>query len=285
MLQPFFRGLKIVLAMGFSVAFVGTNLNQAWADVRSDCRSEDIQRMLKSCAELAQNSRTPRNERVEFFIRLGVANFAQNDIRQARSAYASALRLDSSNALAYLNLADLELNAGDLKEAIDNYTKAIEQYAKTPNDVGSTKGLASSYIGRGNALYESGKFDAAISDYNQALKFDPRSAAAYNGRGKTWREKGDVEKALVDFNHAIASNPDGAIGLISRANVYADKRDWDKAFKDYDSAIEKKPEPTALNNRGAAYLNKGDFDLALRDFNRALEEAQKSNQVPAAGFF
>jgi len=243
--------------------------------------------MLKSCADLAQNAKTPKAERVEFFIRLGVANSARNDIKSARSAYASALRLDPANALAYLNLADLELSAGNLKEATDNYNAAIDSYSKalTTDSTNASKGLASSYVGRGNAYFETGKFDVAISNYNDALKYESNSAAALNGRGKAWREKGDIAKALADFNRAVANNPDDVVGLISRANVYADKRDWQNAFRDYDAAIQKKPEATAYNNRGAAYLNKGDLDRALEDFNRALDAAAKHEQIPAAFYY
>ena len=273
----------ITFTLAASLSFGST----VFADSRSDCRSGDINRMVKGCAELAQNSKTPKTERVEYFIRLGVANFARTELTQARSAYESALRLDPTNALAHLNLADLELNAGDLKRAIDNYNKAIDGYGKAlqtdPNN--ASRGLASSYIGRGNALYESGKFEIAIADYDEALKYDSNSAAAFNGRGKAWRENGKIDKALADFNQAIATNPDDTVGLISRANVYADKRDWENAFKDYNAALEKKPEATAYNNRGAAYLNKGDLDRALEDFNRALEDAIKHDHVPAAFYY
>ncbi len=277
--------------IGFAASLVASALlvlpSTGWADNKTDCRSGDVERMLKACVDLAQNSKTPKVERVEFFIRLGVASFAKNDLKQARSSYGSALRLDPANALAYLNLADLELNAGDLKKAIDNYNKAVDQYAKVlqTDPTAGRKGLASSYIGRGNALYETGKFDAAVSDYNQALKHDPNSSAAYNGRGKAHREMGEAEKALADFDQAISVNAEDTVGLISRANIFADRREWVKAFKDYDAAIEKKPEATAYNNRGAAYLNKGDFDRALADFNLALESALKQDQVPAAFYF
>jgi tetratricopeptide (TPR) repeat protein len=150
------------------------------ADSRSDCRSGDFDRMIKSCAELAQNPKTPKAERVEYFVRLGAAKFARNDLVAARSAYASAIRLDSGYAIAHLNLADLELNAGNLKQAIDSYNKAIENYSKAlqSDSANASEGLVSSFIGRGNAYFETGKFDVAISEYNEALKHKPDSSAA-----------------------------------------------------------------------------------------------------------
>src|SRR6516225_9170284 len=41
-------------------------------------------------------------------------------------------------------------------------------------------------VSRGNAYLGQGKFDKAISDYNDAIRLNPNNAAAYYGRGNAY---------------------------------------------------------------------------------------------------
>jgi len=53
----------------------------------------------------------------------------------------------------------------------------------------------------GTALLQKGKYDQAISYYNQALEKNPNYANAYLSRGAAYSLKGQNEQAILDFNN------------------------------------------------------------------------------------
>ena len=59
-----------------------------------------------------------------------------------------------------------------------------------------------SYLNRGNARYDLGDKQAAIQDYNQALKINPNNADAYYNRGNAYATLGDKFQAISDFQQA-----------------------------------------------------------------------------------
>ena len=57
---------------------------------------------------------------------------------------------------------------------------------------------------------ESGDYQGAIADYNQAIKIKPDYALAYNNRGNAKYNLGDKQGAIADYNQAIQIKPDYA---------------------------------------------------------------------------
>ena len=47
-----------------------------------------------------------------------------------------------------------------------------------------------------------GDLDRALTDFNNAIEFDPKSAAAYYNRGLVYWAKGDLDRAFADYNKA-----------------------------------------------------------------------------------
>jgi Flp pilus assembly protein TadD len=48
-----------------------------------------------------------------------------------------------------------------------------------------------------------GDLDAAIADYTEAIRLDPRDSTAYRHRGLAYEAKGDGEHASADYNMVI----------------------------------------------------------------------------------
>ena len=51
-----------------------------------------------------------------------------------------------------------------------------------------------------------GAFDRAMSDYDQAVRLDPRSATNFYSRGLAYSSKGQWRRAIEDYNEAIKLN-------------------------------------------------------------------------------
>jgi tetratricopeptide (TPR) repeat protein len=113
--------------------------------------------------------------------------------------------------------------------------------------------------------------DRAISDYDEAIRLNPKDVSAYVNRGDAYRHNGDYDRAISDYDQAISLAPERAIAYFSRGFAYARKGDYDRAIADYDQAIRLDPKNAgAFVQRGDTYRRKGDRDRALSDYNQAM---------------
>jgi tetratricopeptide (TPR) repeat protein len=133
-----------------------------------------------------------------------------------------------------------------------------------------------SHFERALAYHGNGQYDRAISDYNKAIRIDPRHAAAYYHRGHAYADKGqyDYDRAISDFSKAIKINPKYATAYYNRGLAYAQaKGEYDRAISDYSKAIELSPKlAAAYYHRGVAYAQgKGQYDQAISDYDKAIK--------------
>src|SRR5271165_3600070 len=128
------------------------------------------------------------------------------------------------------------------------------------------------YVWRANVWLKRKEFDAAIADYNEAIRLNPGSAGvAHQGRGRAWREKKDYDKAIADYNEAIRLDPGYAHAYNGRGKTWSAKKDYDKAIADYNEAIRLYPGYVrAYCNRGVAFLLTGSAKVG-EDARKVLE--------------
>ena len=127
------------------------------------------------------------------------------------------------------------------------------------------------YVARAVIWEDKGDYDAAIADFNEAIRLDPTFKWAYNNRGFAWKQKNDYDRAISDFNTAIHLDPKDAMPYMNRANAWSHKKQYDKAMSDYDEAIRLDPKfPQPYNNRGTLWNAKGKYERAMSDFNEAI---------------
>ena len=69
--------------------------------------------------------------------------------------------------------------------------------------IGADFKSAAEAISKGDALWDKGDFDGAISAFTAAIRLDPKNAVVYGGRGRSYVGKGDLDRALADCNDAI----------------------------------------------------------------------------------
>jgi len=132
--------------------------------------------------------------------------------------------------------------------------------------------LESAYRCRGLVWRAKGEFDKAMADCDTAVRLDPKSAFAYAVRGILFTDKGESEKAIADFGIAIDLDPSDSMAFYNRGVVWkAHGDDLEKAILDYSAAIRLDSKLlAAYANRGYAYRIKGDLDLAMADYDEAI---------------
>ena len=198
-------------------------------------------------------------------------------------------------ATRYYEAGDKKRQHGDWPGAVEDFTKAIElnahldpakwQKKKGINEQASDNSHSDSseiavsdsftayaYTNRGVAQWYMGDFDAAITDFDRALRIKPRLAEAYSGRAAARNAKGDREGALLDFGRALAINKNLGEVYNNRGYVLLHQKELAGAIEDFNRAIELRPTlVAAYEGRGATLMSQARFDLAVKDFTVALK--------------
>ncbi len=97
---------------------------------------------------------------------------------------------------------------------------------------------ADTYFNQGLAKQESGDYQGAIADYNQAIKIKPDFASAYFVRGIAKSNLEDYQGAIADCNQAIQIKPDFADAYYFRGNAKSNLGDKQGAINDYNQAAQ-----------------------------------------------
>jgi tetratricopeptide (TPR) repeat protein len=208
--------------------------------------------------------------------------FGQNLIEQGHALYKAqnypaslevfkkAVVTFPDSTRAFSGKADAELSLNDFTDAISDYTKAIQMSPKNAN----------LYVGR--SLSEEMTNDTiyrrkALKDLDIAAKLDSTDPGIYINRGDIKRALNDTSGAFSDFNIAIKLNPKSATPYLDKGAMEL-MISYDRAIKDFDISIKlDSTRADAYINRGFAEAWRGyknsntkDYALSMHDFNQAL---------------
>jgi lipoprotein NlpI/uncharacterized protein YecT (DUF1311 family) len=125
-----------------------------------------------------------------------------------------------------------------------------------------------------------GNYDAAIADFDRAIKLDPKNAGALCARGDVKQAKGDWDGAIADYNRCIELEPTNDEAYDSRGIANQAKGNNDLAIADYTHAIELDPDANYYFNRSTAYVVNREWASALADIRRARELNKDDQDYP-----
>ena len=107
------------------------------------------------------------------------------------------------------------------------------------SSLGSTQlKTAENFFDRGLARQNQEQSQAAIDDFDQAIKLKPDYADAYYGRGNTRYIVGNIKGAITDYNQAIKFKLDFAYAYHGRGNARAATGDKPGAIADFQKAAD-----------------------------------------------
>jgi tetratricopeptide (TPR) repeat protein len=171
---------------------------------------------------------------------------------------------------------------GKQNEAIEELTKAIEKYDRH----------AQAYERRAKTCFLLQKYGDALRDYNKCLAIDPSIASAYYGRGRIHLHNKDFDAAVQDFDQAIKKSV--ALETIHfkarriKAYTHMQLLEYDKAvyelglvtkrtFKEGDDNVFWRR--WALYYYGKALMACEKFDLAIDAFDNALKLPELDDNI------
>lgn len=94
---------------------------------------------------------------------------------------------------------------------------------------------------RGNKLFREGNFIAAIKEYDESIKRNPKVAAVYLNRGMALMKILDYMKALDDINKAIELDPNYVKAYAKKGNIHYFMKEYHKAIDDYNKGLSLDP--------------------------------------------
>ncbi|MEM8642887.1 MAG: tetratricopeptide repeat protein [Cyanobacteria bacterium P01_G01_bin.54] len=131
-------------------------------------------------------------ERLTAYRQQSQAWVALGNLEAALENLATAVVLDSNDALTYLERGKVYLEQGEFDAALADFDRALALDAE----------LTDAYYQRGITYVEQGRYQEAIADFTTALARDDTLASAYGGRGLAYYQQGDRLRALQDLERA-----------------------------------------------------------------------------------
>lgn len=194
---------------------------------------------------------------------LGLIQWEQGKIDEAKASFQTALQLDPEYVLPYNNLASMFLKERNFSAAEELLKKAIE---KVPQYLELYVNLGYAYEGMGDLQQAAGLFNFVIRGGGQ-------NSAAYVGMGNVLQRTGQIVEAKKHFQKAIWLRPENASAYYNLGNVFFEEKNFYEALLNYDKALALDPKITG------AYLNSGNIYFYFQDNKNAVAMYQKAVAV------
>jgi tetratricopeptide (TPR) repeat protein len=180
------------------------------------------------------------------------------------------LRATGDESAPYRESGKQKLLNDDAIGALNDFTIAIEKNTNEP----------SNYIFRGEVLMAGSNFEAALADFDTAIRLDPTVVAAHYDRALANIKLEKLNVAKSDLDNAINALEYCQTSDITEHSIYAKRaevnlwlRDWGSAESDYTAAIAKNTgelDWTDYTGRAEARTNRGDYEHAIGDYVSAV---------------
>jgi tetratricopeptide (TPR) repeat protein len=161
------------------------------------------------------------------------------------------------------------LYGGGLKYYLGNL-QTTKQINKQPYKASSTL----LYIKQGDEYFNQGNYQIAITNYSQALQFNPGDANLYYKLGLARYQLGDYKAAITDFTQAIRININHSKAYHIRGLAHYQLAEYEIAIADYTEAMRINPYlGTIYKNRADARSILGDHQGAIEDYTQAMVQS------------
>jgi len=212
-----------------------------------------------------------------------MAYYVIGDTYGRRGAFAEALTnfqtvvaMKPSLAEGYNGIGQAKLSLGRPDEAVSAFNESLLR---------SIRYNPEARFGLGRAYQSMGNTEAAITNFEQALRLKPEVAEGHRMLGDLLFAKGQFRAAMAHFRDALTLEPNSHHALAGLAFLLATH--GDPKVRNGSQALEFSQkacrltgftEPGSLNTLAAAYAELGDFQRATSTAQKALDLARAQNQ-------
>jgi tetratricopeptide (TPR) repeat protein len=220
----------------------------------------------------------------------GVMNLrmaGRESLDRAIAFFERALTHDPNYASAYAGLGAAYDLKGSFLTLPDLIVKAIEALRKA---IELNPKLSNAYSWLGSALGDLGRFDEAMTAYEEALRLEPDDDGARSGLARLyWIHLGRINDAITEFERVIDLNPEAGYSYLQLAFLYALRGRYADAEKisrqavdlqeRYVSGSEGLQVVGAHSRLGYVMYLQGRYDEAIREYERELAFVSSSDHA------
>jgi len=170
------------------------------------------------------------------------------------------------------NKASWPYYLGTMHEEILMYEKAIKYY-ETANE----KDYSATFCERiANCYDEMGNYEDALSYLDNALNIEPENLSVLSLKANTLYEIGKIDDAIVQWNAILDKNPDYGWGYYRRGWFKEINEDIEGAIDDYSISLTLDPKYTySYVSRAKMYDKLGKKEQAKADYEKVIEIENK----------
>jgi type IV pilus assembly protein PilF len=135
-------------------------------------------------------------------------------------------------------------------------------------------GRARAHVDLGAAYLQQGKFEIALSEFNEATQIDPTYALAYNGLGLVYAALGEDAKADANFKRSIELQPGSSESQNNYGSFLCSRKRYDESIPRFLAAVKNPLYGTphlAYANAGICSARKNDIKNAEVYLSKALQ--------------
>jgi tetratricopeptide (TPR) repeat protein len=235
----------------------------AYADLARRLRTGDATeqvRYLKRATELDSGN-------AEFRASLGEAMLRAGDVPGAVEELQAAVAKLPEGHQANISLAEAVCKSGRPRDALNVIDPIVAEQGTN----------VTALLVRAGIHVELGELEAAMADLNSAIDLDTGSMAAQRTQALLLARLGRYEDAITAFDQVLAATPDDRQALMSRGTARYSRRDLDGSEADFahaaklaEAAGDDPLMASALSWQGETLRTQGRYTEALRVLDRAL---------------
>jgi tetratricopeptide (TPR) repeat protein len=197
-------------------------------------------------------------------------------LKTGRIAFGIDQLLYGGGLRCYLEQYQSAINYSVSREEKNNYTPVNNvQIIKSPVELNKNfypYQQEINYANQGYECFQKGEYQAAITNYSQALQSQHNDADIYYKRGLSYYQLGDYEEAIADYSQAIQININDAKLYLNRGIARYQLANYELAIEDYTQALRLNPNfAVAYKNRADARYHLGDNQGAIEDYTQAIK--------------
>lgn len=129
-------------------------------------------------------------------------------------------------------------------------------------------------------LFRQGKYQEAITAYDEYLTTKPKDVKSLYNRGRAYEELGNLEKAKNDFLKVLDIDGDNLNANLSMGQYWYGKKDYNKALAFLDKVIVVDGRVSmAYLLKGRCYHQRAEFKEAKENYDLAIEFDKKNGEA------
>ncbi|MFQ3575154.1 MAG: tetratricopeptide repeat protein [Cytophagales bacterium] len=215
----------------------------------------------KNFQQMLKNAQTGEN-----YYWMGEYYSAIEEVDSAMAMYKKGIEVEPKNGLNYVGVGEVYWNKNDTVQASKNFDQAISIRKR---DARVYYKIATACINN-----EIKNMNKALTMIDKAIIYDKNNPEYHLVRGDVYMLKADGSNAVSNYNEALKINPKYVKAYIRKGKLYIRAKNYNEALKFYNEGIALDPTYyPAYRERAELYFMAGQTKKGLEDYKKYIDNS------------